>query len=311
MPTPKYDPNKIKNTSTDDMGRVEGKYGKTAGGATMDYLAVSTINAYYMGFNTNAVPKPVRKAVAYAMNQQSLVNNVFKQRGETAYHFTPPMIYPGGAKAYEKHAKENYPYGYNESKLDKAKEVMEKAGYGDGKRASFTFTVYASSDTWPQVGQLLMDKLTSAYIDMEVEKAPFSTLLQRGRKGNLEAYSLGWVMDWPAPDNFLQLLNPPLTDTSKSSPISYINWSGTEASKKATEAWKTVQNNTGPTEKEQKARNEAYVKMEEANWEDVCFLNTYHGLSERFAHSWVDSPKYGGGGYSRQMYNNVELSDRK
>ncbi|WP_227374988.1 ABC transporter substrate-binding protein [Haladaptatus halobius] len=310
IPTPKYEASKIKDTKTDDLGRKVGKYGPI-GGSTLNYLAVPTINSYYIGFNTNVIPKPVRQAVAYAMDQKTMIEEVFKSRGEPAYHFTPPMIYPGGAKKYKSHAESKYPYGYNESQLDKAKKVMKDAGYGPNNKFSFDFTVYESSETWPQVGKLLRDQLQAAYINMSVKSAPFNTLLSRGRKGNLQAYSLGWIMDWPAPDNFLGLLYPPLTDTSKSSPQAYTNWSGTAASKKATKAWEKIQNNTGPTDSALKAREEAYITMEEANWEDVVFLNTYHSLSERFSYDWVDAPKYGGAGYSRQMYNKVKLGDRQ
>jgi peptide/nickel transport system substrate-binding protein len=276
----------------------------------MNYTGFATINAFYIGFNTDAVPKPVRKAAAYALNQEEAVNKVFKGRGESSYHFTPPSIYPGGAPEYEKHAEENYPYGYNEADLQKATEVMEEAGYGPDNKAEVTFTVYESSDTWPELAKLLRDKLTSAHVDMEVEKAPFSTLLKRGRNGNLGAYSLGWIMDWPAPDNFLQLLNPPQTDTSLDAPVSYLTWMDTDASQEATDAWETVQNNPAPTDEAEQERNEAYVTMEEANWEDVAMLPTYHRTDERFTYDWVDTPRFGGAGYSRQMLNNVELGER-
>ncbi|WP_115865583.1 ABC transporter substrate-binding protein [Halorussus litoreus] len=310
LPTGHYDPKKVNVEETDDLGRQVGTYGETTSGATMDYTGFATVSAYYMGFNTDAVDKPVRQAAAYAMNQKEAVDSVFKGRGDTSYHFTPPSIYPGGAPAYREHAENKYPYGYDEEQLDQARQVMEDAGYGDDNRASFTFTVYESSDTWPQLGQLLRDKLTSVYIDMEIETAPFSTLTERGRSGNLEAYSLGWAMDWPAPDNFLQLLNPPLTDTSKDAPISYFNWSGTDAAEQATQAWETIQNNPAPTEEDQSARGEAYVQMEEANWEDMCLLPTYHQMDERFKYQWVDCPKFGGAQTSRQMYNTVSLNER-
>jgi peptide/nickel transport system substrate-binding protein len=309
IPNSHYDPNKVSVEETDDVGRDVGTYGPTANDATMNYTAFATINAFYIGFNTNVIEKPVRQAVAYAMNQQEAVQEVFKGRGEKSYHFTPPSIYPGGATAYTEHAKNNYPYGYNKSQLDKAEEVLQEAGYDSSNPASFTFTVYESSDSWADLGKLLRDKLQSVNVEMEVERAPFSTLLQRGRNGELEAYSLGWVMDWPAPDNFLQLLNPPQTDTSKSAPVSYINWSGTDAAEQATQAWKTVENNSGPTDDEKQAREEAYVQIEEANWEDVGFLPTYHRKDERFKYEWVDCPRFGGGGHSRQKYNTTTLSE--
>lgn len=314
LPTAQYQPSKIKNTKTDDLGRTVGKYGPV-GGNTLDYLGVSTIGSYYIGFNTNSVPKPVRRAVAHAVDQETIVKEIFKSRGEPAYHFTPPMIYPGGAKQYKQHAKNKYPYGYGKDgkkgNLEKARKIIdEETDYGKGNPFKFTFTVYQSSSTWPKVGKLIADQLRSANIKMNIQQAPFSTLLQRGRKGNLDAYSLGWIMDWPAPDNFLQLLYPPLTDTSQSSPISYTNWSGTKASKQAKQAWEKVQNNTAPTDAATKKRNEAYIAMEEANWEDVVFLNMYHDLSERFTYEHVDAPKYGGADYSRQMYNSVTLNNK-
>ncbi|USZ66796.1 ABC transporter substrate-binding protein [Halorussus salilacus] len=308
--TSQYDPDKVSVEETDDLGRETGTYGPTDSDATLNYEAVSTINSFYVGFNTDSVEKPARQAAAYAMNQQQVVEEIFKNRGTPAFHLTPPNAYPGGAPEYDAHAEENYPYGYNETQLDKARQVMEEAGYSDSERYEFTMTVYESSDTWEDVAVLLRDQLTSAYIDMEVESAPFSTLLERGRSGNLEAYSLGWVMDWPAPDNFLQLLNPPQTDTSKDAPISYVNWADTDAASSAEEAWATVQDNLAPTDEDEQARAEAYVQMEEANWEDVAMLPTYHQLDERFSYDWVDVPKFGGGGYSRQMYNNVELGER-
>jgi peptide/nickel transport system substrate-binding protein len=188
---------------------------------------------------------------------------------------------------------------------------MEDAGYGENNRAQVQWTQY-ESDSWREMAQILRDQLASAYIDMQIEQAPFSTLIERGRSGNLEAYTLGWIADWPAPDNFLQLLNPPQTDTSQDAPISYINWSSEtgSAAQQAASAFQNVNDNKQPTDQAQQAREQAYVRIEEANWEDVGFLNIYHALGERFSYDWVDVEPYGGMGTSRQMYNEVTISER-
>ena len=78
-------------------------------------------------------------------------------RGRPAYHFTPPVIFPGAPDAYKKHAKQNYPYSYGETDLQKARQVMKEASYGPNNRYKFTFTVYQASSTWPDVGKLLHD----------------------------------------------------------------------------------------------------------------------------------------------------------
>jgi peptide/nickel transport system substrate-binding protein len=311
IPTAKYNPSNLSVEETDDLGRDVGTYSFN-NGSTLEYVGVATINSFYIGFNQKNVDEPaVRKAVAYALNQQLAVDQVFKGRGASAYHFTPPNIYPGGAPQYREHAESEYPYGYNATQLDRAREVMRDAGYGPNNRYEFTFTTY-ESPTWQQIGQLLRDQLASAFIDMNLEEAPFSTLLNRGRQGNLQAFSLGWIMDWPAPDNFLQNLVPRLTITSQEGGAkgAYVDWQGTEAAAQANQAWDTITSNPEPTEEAKEVRNDAYVTMEEANWQDVVLLPVYHRIDQRFNYDWVDVPKFGGAGTSRMMHNNTTVGSR-
>ncbi|WP_435365211.1 ABC transporter substrate-binding protein [Haloarchaeobius sp. DYHT-AS-18] len=311
MPTSKYDPSKVNIETEDDKGRKIGTYGPMRNGETANYLQYATINTFYIGLNAKNVPGPVRKAIAYAMNQKEGVDQVFKGRGKAAYHLTPPGIYPGQGPAYDKHAEEKYPYGYNTTDLESARQVMEDAGYGPDNKYEVTFTTY-QSDTWQGLGKILRDKLSSAHVNMKLEEAPFSTLLNRGRSGNLAAYSLGWIMDWPAPDNFLGQMVPELTDTTDGAQGFYLDWDDAEgdASDRAAEAWSKIQGNPEPTEDAQQARNEAYIAMEEAMWEDMILLPTYHSVSERFAYDWVDMPRTGAAGGSRMKFNNVYLNDR-
>jgi ABC-type oligopeptide transport system substrate-binding subunit len=253
----------------------------------------------------------VRKAFAYVANQQTLTQQVFKGRGVPAYHITPKPIYPGGAQQYEQHAQQNYPYGYNQVQLDQARQVMEQAGYGPNNPYTVQWTQYQAS-SWLQLGKLFRDQLSSAHIQMEIQQAPFSTLIERGRNGQLEVYTLGWIADWPAPDNFLQLLNPPQTDTSSQAPLSYVNWDDNgDSAQQAAQAYQKISNNQAPTQQAQRARNQAYVTMEEANWSDVAMLPLYHSLGERFAYNWVDIPPYGGMGPSRQKKDEVKIAAQR
>ncbi len=311
IPTSFYEPSKVSVDETDAAGRALGSYGETRNGDTVNYVGVPTINSFYVGFNMEAVPKAVRKAVAYVANQELFVSEAFKGRGSAAYHHTPPSVYPGGANEYTAHAEEGYPYGVGEALQEEAVRVMEEAGYGPDNRFTLQWTQY-QDDTWAQIANILRDRLSSAYIDMEIEQAPFSSLLSRGRNGNLEVYTLGWIADWPAPDNFLQLLNPPQTDTSSSAPVSYINWNSeeaeTDAAQQATDAYQAVRENQAPTDEDQEARNEAYVRIEEANWEDVGFLPIYHAIDEYFWYDTVSefSPP-GGMALSRLQFDSIEL----
>lgn len=310
LPTSKYEPEKVSVENTDDMGRSSGTYGPARNGDTLNYLKVPLIASDYIGFNTVHIPKPVRQAVAYAFNQHDTAATVYKNRNEPAYHFTPPSIYPGGADAYETHARESYPYGYDEVLLDEAVQVMEEAGYSDSNRASFTLAVY----TGPQqsIASSIRDKMVSAYIDIEVQMMNFTSLANNLINGNIEGYMLGWSYDWPAPDNFLQLLYPPKTDTSSQGNVGFTNWSGTEAAQQAINAWEDqIQANMAPGEENQEARAEGYVAIEEANWEDVIQLPVIHESQEVMSYDWVDFPKFGGGGFQRQVKNSYELTGEK
>jgi len=312
LPTAQYVPSKVSVEEEDDQGRQIGTYGEIRNGDTVNYSGVPDIGVFYLGFNMATVEKPVRQAVAYAMNQHTIVQQIFKQRGEPAYHFTPKSIFPGGAQNYSDRAENEYPYGYDATQLDQARSVMEDAGYGDNQRVSVELTIY-EDEVWSETASILRDQLESAYIDLEINQAPFNTLLERGRNGELEMYSLGWVADWPAPDNFLQLLNPPQTDTSLDFPISYVNWKpeNGDAAQQAEQAYQTIADNPAPTEEDQAARNDAYLEIEDANWEDVAMLPVYHRLNELFWYDHLDITPPAGMGPSRQKMNTVSLGERQ
>ena len=307
IPTAQYSPDKVQDAEKDEAGRTVGKYGPLQNDETVNYLKVPEVSTFYFGLNTAAIPKPVRQAVAYVTNQEQLSSQVFKNRQSPGYHLTPPLVYPGGGNAYDQHVEEAYPYSPGEVDVQGAKQVMEEAGYGEDNRFSFTFTHY-QSQTWSEIAQIIQQSLGPAYIDMQIEQAQFGTLLNRGREGNLEAYTLGWIADWPAPDNFLQLIYPPNTQTGQTGVLGYVNWGQgdqemTEAAQQAKDAFERVQDNLAPTDEAQEVRNEAYIEIEEANWEDVVFVNTFHGASEAFWYDYLDRPKFGAMGTSRQKLN--------
>jgi peptide/nickel transport system substrate-binding protein len=312
VPTTKYDPEKVTVEETTDDGIRLGTYGPVDNGDTLQYASRAGLTTYFIGFNTAAVPKPVRRAFAHAVNPGAIVENVFKRRGRSAFHLTPPGIFPGGADEYEAHAEEGYPYGYNESRRERAREIMAEAGYGPDDPFEITWTQYNNA-TWRRMGEVIRDQVTAAHIDMETESVEFSTLTARGRAGDLDVYTFGWSADYPAPSNFLNQLNPPQTVTGGDTPpVSYLNWteeSGSAAGA-AADAWETLTANSGPGDAAATARDEAVLTMEEANWEDAALLTLFHPYNEAFSYDWVENPPYGSMGASKQKFNRVRLGDR-
>lgn len=307
IPTANYDPSKVNIENTDDKGRKTGTYGKFRG-KTFDYLKYPELSTFFIAFNAQNVPKPVRQAVAYVFDTESFVTQVFKDRNSPAYHLTPKSIYPGGVKGYESHYKENYPYGVGESDTESAKKVMEDAGYGPNNRYKLKFTHYESK-AYSEFAKNQQNKLKPAYIDIEINQAKFQTLLNQAQQAKVDMYSMGWVADWPAADSFVKLLNPPENVSGNPESYMYLDWGRkkqTKSSKQSKQAFKTVKNNLSPTDAAQKKRDNAYVKMEEANWEDVIILPTHHRSSELFSYQDTHIPdKVGGMGISRSRHNTI------
>lgn len=307
MPTAQYDPDLISIEGTDDRDRDYGTYGPMDNDETANYLRVLSSATQYLAFNAQQVEKPVRQAVAYAFNQTSIVEDVLKSRGLPATHLTPPTLFDGGQDTYDSHG-EDYPYGVDEANLERAREVMEEAGYGQNNRYEVTITHQEGAATYADAASLLSDQLQSVYMDVSIETAPWSTLLERGRNGNLEMYFLGWLMDYPDPHSFMQLVNPAYVNTSESGPLAYTDWRDTEAAQANRDAWDEIQNNLQPTDEAGSTRHDLYLEMEENNWEDAVILPLYHPYDERLSYDRIDLPRFGSAGPSRQKLNRVTKS---
>ncbi|UPV74062.1 ABC transporter substrate-binding protein [Halorussus limi] len=303
VPSGKFDPSLVSIETTDEQGRKVGTYGPLPeNGKTVQYRQVPLAWTYYLGFNTEQVEKPVRQAIAYVLNQQTQIEEVHAGRGSRAAHITPPGIYLGGNSAYRDHA-ENYPYGLAESQFEAASDVLSKAGYGPDDPASVRLTVYEAS-AWKETATLLRDKLARVGVDMTVEQAPFASIAERGRNGELDVFSYGWTMDYPSPDSFLKILYPPSSDDY------FFRWGGTPAADRAKRAWERVLDHPSASETDRQARTDAFREMETANWEDVVALPVYHPVGEGFYYDWVDVPKTGAAGFSKHKYNHVKVGRR-
>ncbi|WP_207586510.1 ABC transporter substrate-binding protein [Halomontanus rarus] len=312
IPTAQYDPDLV-DAETDDLGRQIGTYGPLENGETAQYNGVPQLSTYYLAFNAAHTPQAVRQAISYVNDHDELITQIFKERGEAAYTFTPPGIWPGGQDEYESFI-EDYPYSAGETDRESAREVLEEAGYTQDDPFELTLTTY-ESDVFQEAGRILRDKLSGIGIELQLEEAPFSTLLERGTNGELAFYSLGWTWSWPEADYGFFGFEPENTVTGEPMQSGetngyYLDWpeSDSDAVEKAQNAWDQVEANPEP-EEGLEARNEAYVQIEEAIWEDAIMMPLYHNLEERFHYEHVDIEPFGGMGGYQVVYNDVSLNE--
>lgn len=300
LPNSRFDPSKVSIEETRSLGQEVGTYGPLENDETVNYSTWDEAYTAYFIFDCSRVDKPVRQALNYAVNQENFVEQGFRGVGEPAYHQAPPSVYPGGKEAYDQHAEENFPYGYREAQIDEARRVMEDAGYGENNRASITLTLYndRNPDAYSRIADLIRTKAQSVYVDLTLERAPFNTIIDEAVSGNLDMYTLGNGLEYPSPADMLKFGRPYEGNL--------VRWreDPSDASERAAEAWEQVQNNLGPTEAEQEARNEAFIQMEEAIWEDAIYLTNYHPRGRQWWYDDVDVPIQPSGFHDR-LYDDV------
>ncbi len=304
FPTAQFDPSLIDITD-EENGRETGTYGPVRNDEMMDYMRVPALSSGFLLFNMREVPLAVRKAAAHVMDHSQIASDIFKDRVQPGYMMTPPSIFPGGPEAYWELVEEEYPYGPG-TQIDEARKVMEEAGYGEDDPFEFSFTI-TDSDTNRQMAQLLRDQLTAAYVDVEIDVAPFATMIERRGEGNIDSADSGWSMSVNNPGGILQLLYPEHTLIENPNSIIEVNWDG-DGSEEATEAWERAQANPSPDDESTEIREEAFIELEMLMWEHVPFICYEHRLVERMAYDWTDAPLLGP--LDSQKYNQVDVGDR-
>lgn len=211
IPTPFYQQDNI-DAEEDDRGRDVGTYGPLDNDETVNYLAIPELSTFYFAWSAPQVPKAVRQAIAHVTDHEELVEDIFEGRGTEAFSFTPPGMWPTDADGYNDWADE-WPYGRNTTDRDGAREVLEDAGFTADDPFELTLTTY-DDEAFQEAGRLTRDKLDGLGIDLELEEAPFGTLISRGEDGDLQFYSLGWIWSWIDPGYGLFGFEPRNTDTS-------------------------------------------------------------------------------------------------
>ena len=168
--------------------------------ADLQLIERPSMNVGYLGLTVTREPfdnKLVRQAMNYAIDKQAIIDTFFAGYAEPAVNPMPPSIegYNDAIEGYE----------YNP---EKAKELLEEAGYGDG----FEMELWAMPVPRPympdgqKVAELMQKNLADVGITAEIVSHEWATYLDLASKGDADAFLLGWTGDNGDPDNFLYVL---------------------------------------------------------------------------------------------------------
>ena len=156
------------------------------------------LNVAYWGFNTEIAPfnnPKVRRAMAHAINQETLLRSVYYNTAIGAKSILPPVSW-----AYNPYLK-NYKYN-----LAYARQLLTEAGYPNGFSIDI-LTLNSSRVYNPdslKMAELLQSELSQIGIEVKIAKFNWQVMQEKLKQGKFDSYLLGWVADNNDPDNFLR-----------------------------------------------------------------------------------------------------------
>lgn len=220
----------------------------------------------YIGFNVKKAPfddVKVRQAFNMAIDKKQLADVVLKKTASPAYGILPPK-FPG----FNENLK-GLTYDPN-----KAKQLIKESKYGDvSKLPEVTLNISGGGGTAPAAIQALVEMLKQNLgIEVNIQQQEWASYLQElnKRPTSFQMYSLGWIADYPDPEDFLDIL------FHGNSQNNYMEYNNPEVNKLLEQA---------RTEIDQKKRVELYQQAEQiiindAVWIPLFFHDDY----------WLDKP---------------------
>lgn len=134
-----------------------------------------------IGFNLDREPltdPKVRQAISYAMNREEIIEGVYDGLATVGTPL-PPALEEWHIPASEL---DSYEQDY-----EKAKELLEEAGYPNG--IEFSVTVSPTLETALQIAEVLQEQLTPAGIVMELNTAEWGAFLDAWRDSDFDSFA--------------------------------------------------------------------------------------------------------------------------
>ncbi len=149
----------------------------------------------YMGFNLRdpiLKDSRVRQAIAYALDRQPMIDYLWRGQARPARSILPPQswAYNGSVPSYD-------------HDLDKARHLLDAAGYPAVKGVRFHLTMKTSTDENTRLMVAVMQQqLREAGIALDIRSFEFATFFDDVQQGAFQVYSLRWIGGNEDPDIF-------------------------------------------------------------------------------------------------------------
>ncbi len=158
------------------------------------------LDVNYYGFMMDKEPfagnRLLRQALNYAVNREAIIKHVLNGRGVPARGVLPPGIpgYRGDLEGYR----------YNP---DKAAELLARAGYPGGEGLpELTLQLNSGGTLNEDIAAAVQAMLAEVGVKVKLMVVSWPQHLDSIDRGKPRFFRLGWIADYPDPENFLALL---------------------------------------------------------------------------------------------------------
>jgi len=227
-----------------------------------ELVVVHSLDTFYLTFNTITPPfddPKVRLAFAYATNKRAVADIVLNKMVEPATGILPP----------------NMP-GYNKDLTgipfdpDMALDLLDESSYAGDLPIIYT----VSGQGGPSA---MHEALAESYrqnlgVEIEIQQVSWPRFLDGLDKRQFHMFSLGWIADYPDPENFFDLL------FHSQSEYNHIAYSNPQVDALLEQA---------RIESDHQMRLQLYQKVEEMLVRDVAWIPLYHDIDYQLVKPYV------------------------
>jgi len=169
---------------------------KLSANKNLQVIPGPSLSVRYLVFNVSASPAnipKVRQAIAYAVDRDRLVADVFAGLNSPLYSMVPPGLW-GHEDSFPKRD------------LDKARALLAEAGYTPSHKLDLTlwFTPTHYGNTEADAAAVVKTALEqTGAINVTLESQEWGDYTKAFAKGQYAVFLLGWFPDYVDPDDFL------------------------------------------------------------------------------------------------------------
>lgn len=184
----------ITGVGLDDLERIQ----DPSDPLNKEYQTVDRQSVDYIGFNTNVPPfddENVRKAFAMSVDRQKIADVVLKGAIPVANGILMPGV-PGYTAADK-----TYPYDPAQ-----AKQLIAQSKYANNMPEITLAESGAGATVGPTTEAIVQFWKDNLGIDVKIQQAESGTFFGDIDQGRYQMFHLGWIMDYPDPEDVLDIL---------------------------------------------------------------------------------------------------------